>query len=203
VRIGLLRHFPVERNLPQGWPTAAELQLWRESYDTSGTLVGKFDSGGVHWEACLSSDLSRAMITARSVFNGNVESTPLLREAEFDPFQTGSVRLPVWGWRWLLRFAWMTGHQSQRAKRDEFRQRVLAIADRLSGVERDTLVVSHAGVMAYLSAELRRRGFVGPKLRIAQHARAYIYERMNSETASEPKTVKPPGALAEIWRLIS
>jgi len=38
-------------------------------------------------------------------------------------------------------------------------------------------VVSHAGVMLYLSEELRRRGFAGPKLGIAKHARVYLFER--------------------------
>lgn len=51
------------------------------------------------------------------------------------------------------------------------------MADRLAAAERNTLVVSHAGVMAYLSAELRRRGFHGPPLRLAKHATLYVYER--------------------------
>ena len=51
------------------------------------------------------------------------------------------------------------------------------MAERLCAADRDTLVVSHAGMMAYLSADLRRRGFGGPKLRIANHAKVYIYEK--------------------------
>jgi hypothetical protein len=51
-------------------------------------------------------------------------------------------------------------------------------------LRQDTLVVSHAGMMAYLSAELRRRGFAGPKLRWAKHATAYIYEKNGSESAT-------------------
>jgi hypothetical protein len=71
----------------------------------------------------------------------------------------------------------MTGHPSQRACREEFRQRVRAAADRLNALDQDTLVVSHAGMMAFLSVELRRRGFAGSKLRIAKHATAYLSER--------------------------
>jgi hypothetical protein len=74
------------------------------------------------------------------------------------------------------RFSWLTGHRSQRACRDDFRRRVSEVADRLCRARRDTLVITHAGMMAYLSRELRRRGFVGPKLRIARHATAYVYE---------------------------
>lgn len=186
MRIGLLRHFPVEQALPKGWQTSEELLAWWKSYDLAETLVGNFDLGGVAWRTCISSDLPRARITAKAAFHGEIEHTAMLREAQFALFETGGLRLPVWVWRWVLRFTWMTGHKSQRACRDDFRARVLAMADRLSGMDRDTLVVSHAGLMMYLSAELRRRGFAGPKLRVARHAIVYIYERPDSNLAATP-----------------
>lgn len=183
MRIGLFRHFPVDQNLPSGWRTAADLHAWRERYDRAETLAGEFDLGGVAWQVCLSSDLPRACMTASAVFCGEVERTSLLREPQLAAFKTGNLRLPVWLWQGWLRLSWITGHPSQRACRDEFRRRVLAVADRLSGLDQDTLVVSHAGMIAYLSAELRRRGFAGPKLRIARHATAYIYEKRPGESA--------------------
>ena len=186
MRIGLLRHFPVEQDLPGGWRTSEELLTWRKSYDMAETSVGKFDLGGVDWEKCFSSDLPRATITAKAVFGGEVEQTAMLREAEFAQFQTGRLRLPIWAWRWVLRFTWMSGHKSQRACRDDFRRRVLAMADRLSGMNGDTLVVSHAGLMMYLSAELRRRGFSGPKLRLPRHAIVYVYEQPDSKLTPTP-----------------
>ncbi len=177
MRIGLLRHFPVTEQFPTGWKTSVDLQTWLERYNLAETTVGEFDLGGVDWQTCLSSDLPRARITAQAVFSGQASHTELLREAQFTPFKTGNLRLPVWIWKWMLRLCWMTGHRSQRACRDEFRQRVAIMADQLSVMDQDTLVVSHAGMMAYLSAELRRRGFTGPKLRVAKHASVYIYEK--------------------------
>jgi len=181
MRIGLLRHFPVEQDCPGGWRTSEQLLAWWKSYDMAETSVGKFDLGGVDWATCISSDLPRARITANSVFQGEIEHTAMLREAQFALFKTGGLRLPVWAWRWVLRFAWMTGHRSQRACRDDFRRRVLVMADRLCGMNQDTLVVSHAGIMMYLSAELRRRGFAGPKLRMPRHAIVHLYERPDSK----------------------
>ena len=178
MRIGLLRHFPVDQAFPDGWRTSADLQEWREAYDLAAVSIGSCDMGGVVWQACISSDLPRASATASAVFHGEVVHTALLREPQFAQFKTGNLRLPVWVWRWLLRLSWMTGHRSQRACRDEFRRRVLVMADQLSATDRDILVVSHAGMMAYLSAELRRRGFVGPTLGIARHAKTYIYEKI-------------------------
>jgi broad specificity phosphatase PhoE len=167
----------VNQPFPTGWRTAADLQSWLERYDQAETPVAAFDLGGVDWQACLASDMPRARITADAVFRGQIEHTALLREATFAPFRTGNLRLPVWMWQWFLRLCWLTGHRSQRTCRDEFQARVLAVANRLTGAEQDTLVVSHAGTMAYLSVQLRRRGFAGPKLRLAKHATAYVYEK--------------------------
>lgn len=177
MRIGLLRHFPVESGFPTRWITATELHAWRTRYDLSDARIVEFDLGGVPWQTCISSDLPRARITAKTVFNGKIAHTESLREPQVRQFQTGRLRLPFWAWRWILRVSWMTGHRSQRPCRDEFKARVAAVADRLTGMKQDILVVSHAGMMAYLSKELRRRGFSGPSLRIAETAKIYIYER--------------------------
>lgn len=181
MRIGLVRHFPVEQQLPRGWKSAAELHAWRLRYDESPAIVGPADVGPVPWSRCVSSDMERALVTARAVFSGPIERMPLLREAEIEQFRTGRMRLPMWAWRWIMRFAWLTGHGSQRAGRDAFRRRVTEAAEFLEAADRagggDILVVSHAGTMAYLSAELRRRGYVGPRLRVAHHATLYVYRK--------------------------
>lgn len=177
MRIGLIRHFPVDQQLPTGWKTAADLIDWRERYDLAAAIACEADLGAGGWQSCLASDLPRTMFTAQTIFAGELESCALLREHQFAQFGTGNLRLPVWVWQWVVRLSWLTGHRSQRACRDEFRQRVLAAADRLCAQVGDTLVVSHAGMMAYLSAELRRRGFTGPKLYIPKHATVYTYER--------------------------
>lgn len=177
MRIGLVRHFPVEQRFPSGWKTAAELYAWRQQYDVSPAILGRADMDSFQWSQCISSDMARAVATARTVFPGPFEQTALLREADFAPFGTGGLRLPVLLWRWMLQLSWATGHKSQRACRDEFRGRVMAAADLLEAKAGDILVVSHAGMMAFLSAEFRRRGFKGPKLRMAKHATLYTYEK--------------------------
>ena len=177
MRIGLVRHFPVEQQFPRGWKSTSELLEWRRQYDAAPVIVGPADIGSLEWTKCLSSDLERAVATAKVVFSGLIEQTSLLREADFAPFKTGRLRLPVWVWRMMLGLSWATGHRSQRANRDEFRRRVAAAADLLEEKKGDVLVVSHAGMMSYLSKEIRRRGFVGPKLRMPKHATLYLYEK--------------------------
>lgn len=180
MRIGLLRHFPVEQQFPSGWRTAAELHAWREQYEASPVILGQADLGLGPWTECISSDIERAAATAKAVYRGPIEQTSLLREPDFAQFPTGSLRLPVSIWRWILILTWATGHKTQRACRDEFLRRVVATADLLEARTGDILVVSHAGIMRYLSAEFRRRGFTGPKLRLAKHATLYTYEKTSS-----------------------
>jgi broad specificity phosphatase PhoE len=177
MRIGLVRHFPVQEAWPSGWLTSADLQQWRGRYDASDPIVGPIEVGECAWQRCFSSDLKRACVTAQTAYSGTIIPTPLLREANVPALPTGNLRLPVWGWRLLLRLAWFTGHKSQRAARDEFHQRIKAIADLLEQESVDTLVVSHAGVMFFLRKELLRRGFNGPKFGLAETARLYVFER--------------------------
>lgn len=177
VRIGLVRHFPVTEPWPTGWLTANDLQEWRRRYESAEPLAGPIDVSGIAWQRCLCSDLKRAVVTAQAAYAGEIVQTPLLEEAEFLPFALGRLRLPVWGWRTLLRLAWLTGHKSQRAARDQFLQRISAGADLLEADPVDTLVVSHAGVMFFLRKELVRRGFRGPNPGLADHGRLYLLER--------------------------
>ncbi|MCQ3923173.1 MAG: histidine phosphatase family protein [Burkholderiales bacterium] len=175
MRIGLLRHFPVSEDLPRGWLRSSELHDWRSRYDRADAVVGAFNLGSTDWQVCISSDLPRAITTAHAVFENHIERTPLLREPQFNQFATGELRLPFFAWKWLLRLSWITGHSSQRACRDEFNRRVVTVADNLTSMNKDVLVISHAGMMAYLSAELKRRGFAGPSFRIARHANVYTF----------------------------
>lgn len=177
IRVGLFRHFPVDLPWPSGWTTAGALEEWMQAYNRAPIRLGPHDLGGVPWMECVSSPLERARETAHAVFPSTFEVDDHLAEVEYRAFQTGPLRLPVRVWRWLVQVAWWTGHPSQRLCRDDLRRRVRSAADRLAAVQRDTLVVTHAGMIAFLGPELRRRGFSGPRVGIASHARAYVFER--------------------------
>jgi broad specificity phosphatase PhoE len=181
MRIGLVRHFPVTEAWPNGWLTSNDLQQWRTRYEASEAIVGPIDVSAHNWQRCFSSDLKRACVTAQAAYAGTIIQTPLLREVETLPFATGRLRLPLWGWRWLFRLAWLTAHPSQCPARDDLRRRVRAMADSLVADPVDTLVVSHAGIMIFLRKELIRRGFQGPGFRLAEHGRPYVFERATKQ----------------------
>jgi broad specificity phosphatase PhoE len=157
--------------------TSDDLQAWRMRYDAAAVCPTPVTLEWECWARCYASDLSRAHTTAQTLYSGEILPLAELREAEFAPFRTGRLRLPVLVWHWLLRLAWMTGHSSQSQLRDDFLGRVRAAADLIEGHEEDLLLVSHAGMMFYLRKELLRRGFCGPKFGLADNARLYVFER--------------------------
>jgi broad specificity phosphatase PhoE len=157
--------------------TAGELHEWRLRYDEAPVGPREVEDESARWARCYASDLSRAQATARAIWSGEIVTLSELREVEFAPFATGGLRLPVWLWRRVVQLAWLTGHASQQALRDDFRNRVRGMADRIEAGGEDVLLVSHAGMMLFLSQELKRRGFQGPKLGVAEHARVYVFER--------------------------
>jgi broad specificity phosphatase PhoE len=177
MQVGLVRHFRVSEPMPRGWMTSEDLQAWRLRYDSAEVCPIPLTFDGANWARCYASDLPRAHKTAQAVYSGEILPLSELREAEFAPFHTGRLRLPVLVWRWMLRMAWMTGHPSQRRLRDHFLSRVRAAADFIEGGEENLLIVSHAGMMFYLRKELLRRGFYGPKFGIADNGRLYVFER--------------------------
>ena len=177
MRVGLVRHLKVTQPFPSGWVTARDLQDWRLRYDAAPVEPGQVAVKVGEWDRCYVSDMARAVVTAQAVYSGEAIQTALLREPEVREFQTGDLSLPFGVWKWILRLAWMTGHRSQRSARDEFTQRVRQVADLIESPGGDILLVSHAGMMVYLRAELLRRGFQGPKFHMADHGRLYVFER--------------------------
>lgn len=172
-----MRHFPVQQAMPSGWMTAADLYQWREKYDASEPMPGEIDLGSHVWPRCISSDLKRAFITAQAAHAGEISQTSLLREPVLNQFRTGKLLLPFWLWKLILRLSWFSGHRAQRSVREDFERNIKVVADLLERDAIDTLVVSHAGVMLYLRAELLKRGFTGPKFKWAENAKLYVFEK--------------------------
>lgn len=177
-RIGLIRHFEVNCPLPAGWFTCDQFMDWRERYDVADVTPISLDLGNTPWEHCLSSDLTRALQTAQAAYKGVIDARADLREVETAPLGSNRLRLPVSGWRWAYRLAWMTNHVSQREVKQLFLARVQALALELMADSRQNiLVVSHAGVMIFLRRELAKLGFAGESFKIPANGRLYLLEK--------------------------
>ncbi len=178
IRIGLIRHFEVQKPMPRGWFTWGELAAWREEYERTEIIARQIDLGGIAWSRCFSSDLPRAYATAQAAFTGDILQMPELREPQVDAFRTGDLKLPFPVWKWMLRLAWMSSHSSQRNAKTAFMAKVRHVTDEIIiKAQEDTLIVSHAGVMMFLRKELVKLGFTGPSFKVAENGRLYVFER--------------------------
>jgi hypothetical protein len=67
------------------------------------------------------------------------------------------------------------------------------VADLVESSDEEVLVVSHAGMMAYLRRELVGRGFAGPKFRLAEHGRLYVFERKSEGRSAKSELTRKRG----------
>lgn len=136
---------------------------WAHWYDTTEVSPRPVPSLGEGWDHCLSSDLHRAQFTARTLYKGDIETTPLLREVPFTTFMPRSLNLPLFMWQATSRVGWYVNHAAQRENRIQTHERISALIGRL---RRDfpgqsVLIVTHGFFMQYLEKELRSAGFRG------------------------------------------
>jgi broad specificity phosphatase PhoE len=176
--IGLVRHFLVlQPYLTRQRMNSEEYVAWCQAYEAADVLPNPCDLGGIAWDTCYASDLTRAVVTARTLFPGEVRVTPLLREINLDPFLHTRLRLPFRFWDSGGRLAWYFSHRSQTESRRLVEARIHAFLDQvLDGVAQNILVVSHGGLMWFLRRELEKLGFRGEKFTTAENGRLYRME---------------------------
>jgi broad specificity phosphatase PhoE len=178
VKIGLVRHFKVKKDLPKKILIAQdELLRWFEEYDYCDIEYGEVDLGGIEWKSCFSSDLSRAVRTAETIHNGDVVKMKELRELGAHQVFKSNIKLPMVLWALLIRGIWLLDHKSQVERRADIQRRIRAALDEiLSKAEGDILIVSHGALMLFIRKELIKRGFKGPRLRTPENGKLYLYE---------------------------
>jgi broad specificity phosphatase PhoE len=173
-----MRHFRVTYKPRQKWMTSREFTQWVEHYNLSDIEAMSADIRQGEWEACFSSDSSRACRTAELVYREKIVRLPELREIGIQSMFSTQLRLHVGIWLALSRMAWYFSHKSHPESRGDTHNRVSQVIDSLegSGASR-ILVVSHGGFMRSLSKELLRRGYRGSSFLKPANGKLYIYEK--------------------------
>ncbi|MBU9713209.1 histidine phosphatase family protein [Evansella tamaricis] len=178
MKIGLVRHFEVKRGYPKRIVNAEELMTWMEEYDESEVIPKPVDLGGIEWKHCYSSDLYRAKVTAKSIYDKEITFMEDLREVRFSPIFQKQLRLPLFIHLLLLRGAWYVNHTSQPETKTEIVTRINKTLDHLTETQENTLIIGHGGIMIFMRRELLKRGFKGPKFNRPKNAELYVFERI-------------------------
>lgn len=87
------------------------------------------------------------------------------------------LRLPVLMWAvWIRLSMYFDRKTREEIKRARFR--ISEVFDHAFGNHTENvLIVSHAALMVFMREELIRRGFAGPKFKIAKNGELYVFEK--------------------------
>jgi broad specificity phosphatase PhoE len=176
MRIGLIRHFKVTRGYPASYVTSEELMKWVEEYDASEVEGNEVDLKGIDWKSCYSSDLSRAQVTAETVYEGEITFLKELREIRLSPIFRSNRKRSLFLHLTFIRLAWWFNHRSQPESKREIKERISLVVDRVIREGEDVLIVGHGGIMMFMRKELRKRGFTGPSFRRPLNGKLYVYQ---------------------------
>lgn len=177
MKIGLIRHFPVNHSFLKGFVSQAEVIQWFHAYNTAE--IHKLDlTVDKSWDLCYSSELLRAKRTAEAIYQGDVICSELLNEPFPDWIFKKDFRLPFVLWGMLIRFAILWNHSSQSQRKEIIEARIQKLLrEILSLPDKNVLIVSHVFAMEIMSALLIREGFKGPELNRPANGVLYMYER--------------------------
>jgi broad specificity phosphatase PhoE len=180
MRIGLMRHLPVAyryRYVFAEDSNGFEREL--ENYNQADVRQKRLKNLGA-WDICYSSNLKRAVLTARSFYKGKIIITDLLREVPMKAVAATRLRIPLFLWFCLVRFSWYINGRSQpesisgtlKRARTFFKDFCLPNNDDAS-----ILVVSHGLFLLVLQKVLRRQGFKGKIFLRPNHATLYVFDK--------------------------
>lgn len=180
MRIGLVRHFKV--HCPhKRMMTSEEFREWSERYEHSRVIKKPVEMYGIEWDICYSSDLPRAVTTAREVYSGNIYFDKLLREVDNAPFiHSERIRLPFEIWHVCGRLAWLFRSKSQPESIQGTRRRINQFLDQIDWSKENVLIVFHGFMLYNFQRELKKRGFEGKTVRHVKNG--YLYEYVREDT---------------------
>lgn len=179
MKIGLVRHFEVIEPEINGGMTSAEFKAWQDGYDTADVKVKPANIKSEDWKICYCSTLPRAIKTAKTVYDGEIIQTNLLREIEIGPAFNTKVRLPFMFWNIIGRCAWFLSHKSQSEKHMETKERAHKVVVNILNKhqQENVLIVSHGAIMYYIRKELLHNGFTGPSFTKAKNGFLYTFKK--------------------------
>ena len=181
MRIGLIRHFKVDYH-KNFFMTSKQFKEWERNYNKSDVVIKDVNLMGIEWDKCYSSTLIRAEITAKSVYNGEIVQSELIRETIIDPIFKSKCKLPYWFWAVSGRLAWYFNHKSQEENKIITKDKAKRFIDELEenakreGSE-NILIVTHGFFMFSLQKELKKRGFKGKLITSPKNGILYLYKK--------------------------
>jgi phosphohistidine phosphatase SixA len=175
MKIGLIRHFKVDLKKSR-FMSSKEYNKYVSDYDISEVIPNEIVVDK-EWDRCYCSSLSRAVTTAKTVYDGELIITDKLVEIPSAAWRNIRFKIPYTVWTLLNRFAWIRNHVSQPEGRKTTLKRVNEILDTiLKEKDKNILIVSHAGTLYEVQKILIKKGFRGNYFLKPRNGKLYVFE---------------------------
>lgn len=177
MKIGIVRHFKVDYKTSR-MMSSSDFQDYITNYDNAMVIENKIDLKDSQWNKCYCSDLKRAIITAKSICDNELEITDLLREVKMYPVKKLRLKIPNFLWSISSRIAWKLNHHSQLETSTYTRKRAKTFLSILHlNNDENILIVSHGFFLITLVSELKLLGFKGNIPKKIKNGCLYILEK--------------------------
>ena len=177
MKIGIVRHYKVDYKTKK-MMNSNDFEEYVTGYDNASVIENKIDLAFIQWKKCYCSDLTRAIITAKRIYDKELEMTDLLREVKMYPVKKTQLKIPAFLWSISSRIAWKLNHVSQLETSNDTRRRVKGFLSKLDlKGDENILIVSHGFFLMTLVNELKLLGFKGYIPRNMKNGHLYILEK--------------------------
>ncbi len=161
MKLGLIRHFKVNQNKKK-YLSSTEFGLAMKEYDSCPVIPNNININQDEWDICYCSSLSRAVTTAKAIYNKKIIQTDLIVEVPISPFTKRKIILPLFFWHLGARIAWYKSHKSQKENIKQTKIRIEKFYNIISesGYE-NILIVAHGYFLNMFYQEMKKKGFAG------------------------------------------
>lgn len=176
MKIGIVRHYKVDCK-PKKLMNCYDFEEYVTSYDNATVIYNNPNINSDDWDRCYCSDLTRAIDTAESIFNKNLQMTELLREVVMHPIWRSKYKIPSVIWSISSRLAWKINHKSQLETMSDTKKRAKIFLQQIDITKSESiLIVSHGFFLLTLVKELKMLGFKGDIPKRIRNGYLYILE---------------------------
>lgn len=160
MKIGLVRHFKVIS--PHGKKlNSDEFNERMSGYDIYPVKTNEININSKAWDVCYASTLSRAQTTAKTIYDGEIITTPLIIEVPLTAFIKTNTRLHNMVWQIVGRIAWLFSLKSQSEGKPQTLSRIDEFIKQIENSgHQNILIVSHGFFMKIFVSELKKYGFI-------------------------------------------
>ena len=178
MKIGLVRHFKVISPHGKKKLNSAEFDKRMSGYDIYPVMPNEIIIDSNEWDVCYASTLSRAQTTAKTIYNGEIVSTPLIIEVPLSAFIKTNTRLNNLVWLIVGRVAWLFSLKSQSEVKPQTHSRIDKFIKQIENSgHQNILIVSHGFFMKVFVNELQKRGFKGYLDFSPKNGKLYQFEK--------------------------